>query len=799
MSRFSNPSTNTREKYVRVDGTFKQIIDLDAKVEIDLTKDDDDDDDEVTFVGWKTSGSSIINSNRWKEGERRHAEKKVMKSNHRQNEAGVKPMGHEGQSSKMFEGRGASRPIFNANTSIRENSSVEEGPRSTIRPEINGLGTKRQRIEPVSQRNGRHVKRKAGWSPLNPYSSVKREFSEDLLTSSFQMDCDAENAAGPSQSAATSDMDCDGDNIPYDQRRGQVKIEPGYTSQLVTQKSWSRVGNSSQGPSLFPKSEVESSELKLWSKSNASIHFQVGEEQREDIGSDDDYEAIHSGLDIHDESRWLLPPKNHARVENTGANKDLNETGVNPGETRIFRTSRTGNLMKPRNHGFIWDLMADLRQQPPSLRRYPPSRSIRGTDFGRIKSEKAMRVKESFKVAPGAINRIEQHDGWLAIASSCVGGQADEPDEEHNPYNRSGSLLTWNGQYHILEKHFQENSYGKKHYTINDVKYSNSGHCFLSAGMDKKVCVWPRPEGARPYSGSYNLDVYDEGVPFEVVFQPGNGEANVVAIGVQDIHVYANIEPNARKHKTVLNLVPNDHPTKHNAGVIRWDDINPHMLYASSEPQENLFDGVHKSFDVTKGKAKLTYNVNEAGDAMAINQVLALATRQESKNYLRIFDPFHKDCVQKVALETFSGNVPSREVSCMAFSPDGIYLALARMDNSVHVYDSRMLSKGVMQKYQHEKPRFITKENHLCGVTHAQWVTKHSGQYALLSGGEDGCVRLWNPMWSSKEPSNGQKITEAHSDVGYFSVGDPFKNEHDLVIGDSSGEVTIYTGLLNHL
>lgn len=159
-----------------------------------------------------------------------------------------------------------------------------------------------QRIEPVSQRNGRHVKRKAGWSPLNPYSSVKREFSEDLLTSSF-MDCDAENAAGPSQLAATSDMDCDGDNIPYDQRRGQVKIEPGYTSQLVTQSPWSRVGNSSQGPSLFPKSEFESSESKLWSKSNAPIHFQVGEEQREDIGSDDDYEAIHSGLDIHDESR----------------------------------------------------------------------------------------------------------------------------------------------------------------------------------------------------------------------------------------------------------------------------------------------------------------------------------------------------------------------------------------------------------------------------------------------------------------------------------------------------------------
>lgn len=37
-------------------------------------------------------------------------------------------------------------------------------------------------------------------------------------------------------------------------------------------------------------------------------------------------------------------------------------------------------------------------------------------------------------------------------------------------------------------------------------------------------------------------------------------------------------------------------------------------------------------------------------------------------------------------------------------------------------------------------------------------------------------------MWSSEEPSNGQKIIEAHSDIGYFSVGDPFRNEHDLVV-----------------
>jgi hypothetical protein len=84
MSRF----WNAREKYIRVDGTFKPIIDLETKVEIDLTKDDDD--EEITFMGWKRNGSSDNNSNRRKEIEQTRVEKKnVMKSSQRTNEVGV--------------------------------------------------------------------------------------------------------------------------------------------------------------------------------------------------------------------------------------------------------------------------------------------------------------------------------------------------------------------------------------------------------------------------------------------------------------------------------------------------------------------------------------------------------------------------------------------------------------------------------------------------------------------------------------------------------------------------------------
>lgn len=37
-------------------------------------------------------------------------------------------------------------------------------------------------------------------------------------------------------------------------------------------------------------------------------------------------------------------------------------------------------------------------------------------------------------------------------------------------------------------------------------------------------------------------------------------------------------------------------------------------------------------------------------------------------------------------------------------------------------------------------------------------------------------------MWSASEPSNGCKIVEVNSDIGFFSIGDPFKMEQELVV-----------------
>lgn len=54
----------------------------------------------------------------------------------------------------------------------------------------------------------------------------------------------------------------------------------------------------------------------------------------------------------------------------------------------------------------------------------------------------------------------------------------------------------------------------------------------------------------------------------------------------------------------------------------------------------------------------------------------------------------------------------------------------------------------------------------------------------------EGCVRLWDPLVSAE--NTGTILAQANADIGYFSLGDRFKGEYDLVVGDNDGAVSIY-------
>ena len=122
---------------------------------------------------------------------------------------------------------------------------------------------------------------------------------------------------------------------------------------------------------------------------------------------------------------------------------------------------------------------------------------------------------------------------------------------------------------------------------------------------------------------------------------------------------------------------------------------------------------------------------------------MALSTRApNNKHLLRVYDirRGRPKATVLIPLEPF----PIRddfegEVNSGSFSPDGMYLALARNDNRTHVYDRRMWDRGVLFEYGHDGESKAASQKDVYGVVKAQWVqSQATRRMALVTGGEDG-------------------------------------------------------------
>jgi len=272
-------------------------------------------------------------------------------------------------------------------------------------------------------------------------------------------------------------------------------------------------------------------------------------------------------------------------------------------------------------------------------------------------------------------------------------------------------------------------------------------------------------------------------------------------------HVHIHSEHTRWKQRT-LRLVADEDGNR--TGAIKWGcGATSSLLFACSESLEDIGEKTasHKAFDVAHEAESFTFDLREDGDALAVDPLgdrVAIFTvkrdpnakdEEEAENVgirtLRLYDVRHKDGreIDQLTLE-------SSEVKYASFSPDGIYLAVGRADGHIHVYDSRNFDR-LLYDFSHDGPSRVYPGNDNYGVTHMEWRNLHNNRLGLLSGGPDGCVRLWQPHCAPRTKQQGKIIAQVNADVGYFSVGNRFEGEHDLVVGDGDGEISFFDNLGN--
>lgn len=78
------------------------------------------------------------------------------------------------------------------------------------------------------------------------------------------------------------------------------------------------------------------------------------------------------------------------------------------------------------------------------------------------------------------------------------------------------------------------------------------------------------------------------------------------------------------------------------------------------------------------------------------------------------------------------------EVNCASFSPDGIFLALARNDDLIHVYDTRFMDK-ILHTFRHDEEHRSVERHREYGVVSAKWLeAPGGGGLGLITAGTDG-------------------------------------------------------------
>lgn len=120
---------------------------------------------------------------------------------------------------------------------------------------------------------------------------------------------------------------------------------------------------------------------------------------------------------------------------------------------------------------------------------------------------------------------------------------------------------------------------------------------------------------------------------------------------------------------------------------------------------------------------------------------------------------------------------------------------MGKENNAVEVWDTRFISSRPFLKEKQFKGNL--KEVESFGVArHLQWVEERhrfGTGLGLVTGGDGGCINLWDIQRAQGEPGSKRILAECHYSVSTLLVPDPaVYPEVRAIVGEAGGNVTLY-------
>lgn len=558
--------------------------------------------------------------------------------------------------------------------------------------------------------------------------------------------------------------------------------------------------------------------------------------------SEEEYANHMASLDISDETKWNpVPLRNKAEDLSPNVELEVEPARLRPGELRPLRPKYFAvhypvtPLDPIYKEQFFWGKLNSVpgfrprALQPPSRLRFArhlPGRTRPLKLFQDLAYDKLGAVQSHRQAASGSINKIVQVPGAIVACAAASGGHPDYSDEDREAPlpsdNNAGTMVVLHqGRCHVVDAHcIDHGASAKKYYTVNDVLFNPlNPEQFLSTGNDCQVQLWQLPKvdememSESTTSAPWMMNSMTLGDVTQDLVHSSDGENIAVSCrdGTVSIFKTINLFASSAWSRTTpppdpgtkLYVAPPN--TNHAAGTVLWGrGPTERFMYTSSEAHdsdgEGKDEGFHRAHDISRGRVLFPFSANESGDAGAISPdgstYVLITCGENNRHPIRLYDVARKSgyAVAETTLEPSASQVATFEATTATFSSEGRLLAVARSDNAVHMYDIRALTKGPLATFKHEELDAVGSAGY--GAVHARWVEgRDRRRVGIVSGGNDGCVRVWDPSIASSDKSQGKVLARTEFDVAYFAMGDMWTGEKPLILGHCGGGLYVYEHL----